>query len=138
MSEKNKYSAEDIKVLEGLEGVRRRPSMYVGSTGKDGLHHLVYEVVDNSIDEAMAGFCDTVIINLNKDGSVTVIAKVKRDGNIYQQEYSIGKPLYSVKNVGKCGRETGTEITFFPDTDIFSTTVFVLFICSINSYKPPL
>ena len=79
MSEKNKYSAEDIKVLEGLEGVRRRPSMYVGSTGKDGLHHLVYEVVDNSIDEAMAGFCDTVIIKLGKKGSL-----IKHDGKVYQ------------------------------------------------------
>lgn len=157
--------------------------MYIGSTSKDGLHHLVYEVVDNSIDEAMAGFCDTVIININKDGSITVIdngrgipvdihptykvsameialtklhaggkfekeayqisgglhgvgvsvvnalskkliAIVKRDGNIYQQEYSIGKSLSSVKIVGKCGKETGTEITFYPDPNIFSTLDF--------------
>lgn len=67
------YKAESIKVLEGLEGVRKRPAMYIGSTGKDGLHHLVYEVVDNSIDEAMAGYCDTVTVILNKDGSCTVI-----------------------------------------------------------------
>ena len=67
-----KYTAEEIKVLEGLEGVRRRPSMYVGSTGKDGLHHLVYEVVDNSVDEALAGYCKKIIVSLNKDGSVTV------------------------------------------------------------------
>lgn len=178
-----KYSAENIKVLEGLEGVRKRPSMYIGSTGKDGLHHLVYEVVDNSVDESMAGYCTEIIVTINKDGSVTVIdngrgipvdkhpiykssameialtklhaggkfekdvyqisgglhgvgvsvvnalskkliAKVKRDGNIYQQEYSIGKPLNSVKIIGKCGKETGTEITFFPDLDIFSTTDF--------------
>ncbi len=183
VEDKKQYQAESIKVLEGLEGVRRRPAMYIGSTGKDGLHHLVYEVVDNSVDESMAGYCTEIIITINKDGSITVIdngrgipvdihpvyktsameialtklhaggkfekdvyqisgglhgvgvsvvnalskkliAKVKRDENIYQQEYSIGKPLYSVKIIGKCGKETGTEITFFPDPDIFSTLDF--------------
>jgi len=67
------YDAKDITVLEGLSAVRKRPGMYVGSTGSRGLHHLVYEVVDNSIDEAMAGFCNNVLIVLNKDGSVTVV-----------------------------------------------------------------
>jgi len=71
--EKSSYDAKDITVLEGLSAVRRRPSMYIGSTGSRGLHHLVYEVVDNSIDEAMAGYCDNVLVMLNNDDSVTVI-----------------------------------------------------------------
>ncbi len=70
--DKKEYTGEQIKVLEGLEGVRRRPAMYIGGTGKDGLHHLVYEIVDNSVDEALAGFCKTIKISMNKDGSVTV------------------------------------------------------------------
>ncbi|MEM4259250.1 MAG: DNA topoisomerase (ATP-hydrolyzing) subunit B [Candidatus Pacearchaeota archaeon] len=178
------YGSEHIKVLEGLEGVRHRPAMYIGSTGKPGLHHLVFEVVDNSVDEAMAGYCSLIEVIMNKNGSVTVIdngrgipvephpiykksameivvtklhaggkfekgsykvsgglhgvgisvvaalsklmkVRVKRDGKIYQQEYKIGKPLYDVKVVGTCDKEdTGTEVTFFPDESIFSTTKF--------------
>ncbi|MFA5174585.1 MAG: DNA topoisomerase (ATP-hydrolyzing) subunit B [Candidatus Pacearchaeota archaeon] len=184
MADKTGYGAEQIKVLEGLEAVRKRPAMYIGSTGKDGLHHLVYEVVDNSIDEHLAGQCDTVEVSINKDGSCTVIdngrgipvdkhpqfkksameialtklhaggkfeksayqisgglhgvgvscvnalsikliATVKRDGNIYRQEYKIGNPQYDVKIVGKTEKnESGTEITFYPDAEIFSTIDF--------------
>jgi DNA gyrase subunit B len=182
--DKSKYKAAQIKVLEGLEGVRKRPAMYLGGTGKDGLHHCVYEVVDNSIDECLAGFCTNVQIIIRKDGGLTVIddgrgipvgkhpiykkpaleialtklhaggkfeksayeisgglhgvgvscvnavsirliAIIKRDGIKYKQEYKIGKPLYPMKTLGRVGKnEHGTEITFYPDKEIFSTLDF--------------
>jgi len=182
---KHEYNADSIKVLEGLEGVRRRPAMYIGGTSKDGLHHLVYEIVDNSVDEAMAGYCKNIHVKINKDGSVTVnddgrgvpvemnkqykmsamqvvftklhaggkfdkdsykisgglhgvgasvvnalskkfIARVRRDGKIYEQVYKRGNVVDDIKAVGKYNEKesTGTEITFFPDEEIFSTLVF--------------
>ena len=67
------YGADQIQILEGLEAVRKRPGMYIGSTSSRGLHHLVYEIVDNSVDEALAGYCDHIQVFINPDNSITVI-----------------------------------------------------------------
>ena len=178
----NEYSAESIQVLEGLEAVRKRPAMYIGDISEKGLHHLVYEVVDNSIDEALAGYCKNIEVFINEDGSITVKddgrgipvdfhekeqksalevvltllhaggkfdkdsykvsgglhgvgvscvnalsiylkAEVHRDGKIYTQEYSCGKPTTDVHVIGETPYQ-GTIISFKPDATIFIVTEY--------------
>ena len=176
------YDAAQIQVLEGLEAVRKRPGMYIGSTGARGLHHLVYEVVDNSVDEALAGYCKHIKISINKDGSLTVeddgrgmpvdnhpklgipavevihtvlhaggkfggggykvsgglhgvgasvvnalstdmVVEIKRNGNIYRQEYKRGKTVTPLEVIGE-SKSTGSKTTFWPDAEIFETVEF--------------
>lgn len=180
--EVNSYSAENIQVLEGLEAVRKRPAMYIGDTGFKGVHHLIWEVVDNSIDEAMAGYCDTINVTVEPNNSITVKdngrgiptgmhpkekksalevvltvlhaggkfdkdtykvsgglhgvgvscvnalsthlrAEVHREGKIFEQEFSEGKPLYATRVIGEAS-DTGTIIHFLPDASIFTVTEY--------------
>ena len=189
MAEENKkaassdYDAQDITVLEGLSAVRKRPGMYIGSTGPRGLHHLVYEVVDNSVDEALAGHCDSVTVTIHTDLSCTVVdngrgipvamhktekrpavevvltvlhaggkfgdgggykvsgglhgvgvsvvnalsedlaIEIRRDGHVWTQDYRRGDPQNQLKK-GEETDQTGTSITFLPDSEIFETLEF--------------
>ena len=132
MATENNYGADQIQILEGLEAVRKRPGMYIGSTSARGLHHLVYEIVDNSVDEEFGGGGYKVSGGLHGVGASVVNAlsnwlevEIYRDGVIYKQRYERGKTMYPLKQIGTCELEkTGTKVTFSPDGSIFEETVY--------------
>ena len=178
---RDSYKARDITVLEGLEAVRRRPGMYIGTTGPRGLHHLIWEVVDNSVDEAMAGYCSKITVTLRADGGVEVIddgrgipidrhakskrsalttvlttlhaggkfeqgaytvsgglhgvgvsvvnalsarleAEVRRDGQLYTQEFKDGSPKTKDPKKIRPSKQSGTTIRFWPSEETFTET----------------
>ena len=90
----NEYGADQIQILEGLEAVRKRPGMYIGTTSSRGLHHLVYEIVDNSVDEALAGYCTEIEVQINQDNSITVIDNGR--GIPVGMNHKAGKPAVEV------------------------------------------
>lgn len=182
MAQEKSYTADQIQVLEGLDPVKKRPGMYIGSTGEEGLHHLVWELIDNGIDEALAGFATDISVLMQADGGITVtdngrgiptgkhpktgksgvetalttlhagskfgggsykvsgglhgvgvsvvnalssklIVTVYQNGKMFRQEYKSGIPEAALKEVGTSDR-SGTEITFYPNKDIFETIEF--------------
>src|SRR6266853_524777 len=125
------YQADSIQVLKGLEAVRRRPAMYIGSVSGRGLHHLVYEVVDNSVDEALAGFATQIDVTIHADNAITVVNAlseklevwVDRDGKRHHMAFERGETKKKLEVIGKA-KGTGTTVWFKPDTEIFTETRF--------------